>query len=41
MPTVIRPVREDDAESILRIYAPVIRDTVISFEYEVPTVAEI
>jgi L-amino acid N-acyltransferase YncA len=30
-----------DAEAIRDIYAPIVRDTVISFEYEVPSVAEI
>jgi phosphinothricin acetyltransferase len=33
----IRLVRPDDAEAILAIYGPIVRDTVISFELEVPT----
>lgn len=36
----IRLVSECDSESILDIYAPFIRNTVITFEYEVPTVPE-
>lgn len=34
---VIRLVNEADAEQILSIYAPYIRDTVITFEYDIPT----
>ena len=33
----IRLAREGDYDSILEIYAPFITDTVITFEYEVPT----
>ena len=36
----IRAARPDDAEAIQAIYAPVVRDTTISFELEPPTVAE-
>ena len=36
----IRVVTEDDAEAIVAIYAPIVRDTAISFENEVPTVEE-
>jgi len=34
----IRVVTEDDAEAILELYAPIVRDTAISFEDDVPTV---
>ena len=37
MKDLIRFVRSQDAARILEIYAPYITDTVISFEYEVPT----
>lgn len=33
----IRLASQDDAQSILDIYAPIVQDTVISFEYEPPT----
>jgi len=36
MMTVMRLVREADAPRILEIYAPIVRETTISFEYEVP-----
>ena len=36
----IRMASEADAESILNIYAPYIRETAVTFEYEVPTVEE-
>lgn len=36
----VRLANEDDSASILEIYAPFITDTVITFEYEVPTVTE-
>ena len=39
MPT-IRTARPDDAASIHAIYAPIVRDTSISFELEPPTVDE-
>lgn len=37
-PARIRLATEADADSILAIYAPIVRDTVISFEYQPPTV---
>src|SRR5262245_49666118 len=37
---VIRIAREADAESMLAIYAPYVRDTAISFETEPPSVEE-
>ena len=36
----IRPAILGDAESIQRIYAPYVRETAISFEYDVPSVEE-
>jgi L-amino acid N-acyltransferase YncA len=39
MTRVIRLATEDDAGQILAIYAPIVRDTPISFEVEPPTVA--
>ena len=36
----IRGATPDDAEAILAIYAPVVRDTTISFELEPPTAEE-
>lgn len=36
----IRLATVDDAEQILLIYSPYITDTVITFEYDVPTVAD-
>lgn len=36
----IRPVKLSDAPAILAIYAPYITDSVITFEYDVPTVTE-
>ena len=36
----IRIVSVQDAEAILKIYAPYVEKTAITFEYEVPTVAE-
>lgn len=38
---IIRVVKERDAEAIQRIYAPIVADTPISFEMEVPSVDEI
>ncbi len=35
----IRGARPEDAEAILEIYAPIVRDTAISFELEPPTIA--
>ena len=37
---MIRLARPDDAEDVLAIYAPVVRETIISFELEPPTEAE-
>lgn len=36
----IRLATESDSSSILEIYAPFIKNTVITFEYEVPTMSE-
>lgn len=36
----IRPIRPEDAERTLDIYAPYITDSCISFEYEVPSLEE-
>ena len=36
----IRTVQLNDAEAILKVYAPFITDTCISFEYVVPSVEE-
>lgn len=36
----IRIAAEEDAGELLSIYAPYVRDTAITFEYEVPTVEE-
>ena len=35
-----RPATEEDAEELLTIYAPYVRDTAISMEYDVPSVEE-
>ena len=40
MAAIIRLARESDAELLLAIYAPVVRDTAISFELEPPTEAD-
>ncbi|MEP7287548.1 MAG: arsinothricin resistance N-acetyltransferase ArsN1 family B [Chloroflexota bacterium] len=40
MPSMIRLATEDDAEGIQSIYAPIVEHTPISFEYEIPSVAE-
>ena len=37
---MIREVCLDDAEKLLEIYAPYVKETAISFEYEVPAVEE-
>lgn len=39
-PITIRTATPDDAAACLAIYAPYVRDTVVSFEYEPPTVDE-
>ena len=36
----IRMATEADAEDLLKIYAPYVQNTAVSFEYEVPTVEE-
>ena len=36
----IEPVKIEDAEELLSIYAPYVRDTAISFEYDVPPLSE-
>lgn len=36
----IRMATEDDAEEILKLYSPYVTDTAITFEYDVPSVAE-
>ena len=36
----IRMAREEDAGELLKIYAPYVQNTAITFEYEVPTVDE-
>lgn len=40
MAAVIRFAKIEDAEELLEIYAPYVRDTVITFEYEVPSLEE-
>ena len=40
MTALIRLAQEDDAIAIQAIYAPVVRDTAISFEQDPPTVEE-
>ncbi|MBP8969370.1 MAG: N-acetyltransferase [Lachnospiraceae bacterium] len=37
---VIRDARPEDAARLVEIYAPYIRETAVSFEYEVPTAKE-
>lgn len=37
MPTPLRPAGPQDADGVLAIYAPIVRDTAISFEGEPPT----
>ena len=37
---LIRTARESDAEALLKIYAPYVTGTAITFEYDVPSVAE-
>ena len=37
---VIRSAAAEDAEALLAVYAPYVRGTAITFEYEVPTVEE-
>ena len=40
MPTLLRLVREDDADQIADIYGPYVRDTAVSFADRAPTGAE-
>jgi L-amino acid N-acyltransferase YncA len=40
VPIEIRSATTDDAAAIQRIYAPIVRETAISFEYEPPSVEE-
>lgn len=37
---IIRPVREEDAENLLKVYAPYVENTAITFEWDVPSVEE-
>ncbi len=37
---MLRTVTPDDAEELLNIYAPYVKNTAISFEYDVPSVEE-
>lgn len=36
LPVIIRPASPEDAEALLSIYAPYVKHTAITFEYEVP-----
>jgi L-amino acid N-acyltransferase YncA len=40
-PFILRLATPADAAAVHEIYAPIVRDTAISFEYDVPTVEEI
>ncbi|MFR7899841.1 MAG: N-acetyltransferase family protein [Ruminococcus sp.] len=40
LPVTIRPASPEDAEALLSIYAPYVKHTAITFEYEVPSVEE-
>lgn len=40
MSVVIRNAGIDDIEAILNIYAPYIKDTVVTFEYDIPSIEE-
>ena len=40
MEITLRTAAPSDAAALLQIYAPYVRDTAVSFEYEAPTVAE-
>ncbi|MDE7208142.1 MAG: GNAT family N-acetyltransferase, partial [Lachnospiraceae bacterium] len=40
MSITIRTALSSDAEQLLEIYTPYVRDTAISFEYDIPTVGE-
>lgn len=36
-PAAVRPASPEDAEALLEIYAPYVRETAITFEYDVPS----
>ena len=36
----IRAAKKEDAPQLLKIYAPYVEETAITFEYDVPTLAE-
>lgn len=36
----VRTATRQDAEALLQIYAPYVKNTAITFEYDVPTVEE-
>lgn len=38
--TIIRPVTAEDTAELVSIYAPYVRETAVTYEYEVPSVAE-
>ena len=38
--TIIKTVNESDADELLKIYAPYVQNTAITFEYNVPGIAE-
>ena len=40
LPVTIRPAAPEDAEALLSIYAPYVKHTAITFEYEVPSAEE-
>ena len=40
MDITIRTARPEDAEALLRIYAPYVRETAVTFEYQVPSLPE-
>lgn len=40
MSVIIRPVNANDTEELLKIYAPYVTETAITFEYDVPTADE-
>lgn len=39
-PITIRVASEQDVEELLNIYAPYVKNTAITFEYEVPSIEE-
>ena len=40
LPVTIRPAAPEVAEALIAIYAPYVKHTAITFEYEVPSVEE-